>query len=58
MPKIDPAADGRMDFVRVYGEDDLKSFPEGLWGIKEPNSHWNGQLRPSGEYFREEESFF
>ncbi|KAJ3544745.1 hypothetical protein NM688_g5706 [Phlebia brevispora] len=47
VPKVDPAAEGRMDFVKVYSEEDLNSFPEGLWGIKEPNSHWNGQVRPS-----------
>ena len=49
VPRIDPTVEGKMDFVKVYGEDDLRSFPDGLWGIKEPTSHWNGQPRPSGK---------
>ena len=49
VPRIDPDVEGKMDFVKVYGEEDLQSFPEGLWGIKEPTSHWDGRVRPSGE---------
>ena len=25
-----------MDFLKVFNEDDLRSFPSGVWGIKEP----------------------
>lgn len=35
VPKIDKAA-GRMDFLRVYDEEDLRSLAPGTWGIPEP----------------------
>ena len=38
-----------MDFLRVYGQQDLSTFPAGLWGIKEPDYVWQGAQRPSGE---------
>lgn len=41
--------DGHMDFVRLYGEDDLLSLPSGMWGIKEPGREWKGGERASGE---------
>jgi len=25
-----------MDFLRVYDAEDLRSLPDGIWGIKEP----------------------
>ncbi|CAL1699705.1 unnamed protein product [Somion occarium] len=44
VPKIDVTADGRMDFLKVYNEDDLNSLPSGKWGIKEPHyRHQGGQ---------------
>ncbi|KAG6841046.1 hypothetical protein C0991_002354 [Blastosporella zonata] len=45
VPKIDTSKDGHMDFLKVYGMEDLESFPSGLWGIKEPGSHWQGSPR-------------
>jgi len=36
-----------MDFLKVYGEDDLRTFPDGLWGIKEPDYEWKGARRLS-----------
>ena len=37
-----------MDFLKVYGQEDLDSFPSGLWGIKEPETHREGSARPNG----------
>ena len=48
VPKIDRTQNGTMDFLRVYSEDDLQTFPPGLWGIKEPESDWQGQRRHHG----------
>ncbi|PCH35410.1 5-formyltetrahydrofolate cyclo-ligase [Wolfiporia cocos MD-104 SS10] len=45
VPKIDPSARGKMDFLKVYGEDDLSSLSSGLWGIREPEYEWQGQPR-------------
>ncbi|KAH7923451.1 5-formyltetrahydrofolate cyclo-ligase [Leucogyrophana mollusca] len=39
--------DGRMDFVRLYDEEDLRAMPAGLWGIPEPTQEWRGQRRQS-----------
>ncbi|KAG6888722.1 hypothetical protein C0992_007631 [Termitomyces sp. T32_za158] len=47
VPRIDPSKDSQMDFVRVYGKEDLNTFPIGTWGIKEPGSQWRGSLRES-----------
>jgi 5-formyltetrahydrofolate cyclo-ligase len=44
VPKI---SDDRMEFFKVYGEDDLRSFPSGTWGIKEPSTEWQGGKRQS-----------
>ncbi|KAG6808903.1 hypothetical protein H0H92_002403 [Tricholoma furcatifolium] len=45
VPKVDPSKDGHMDFLKVYGIEDLNSFPSGLWGIKEPGYSWQGLPR-------------
>ncbi|KAI0701402.1 5-formyltetrahydrofolate cyclo-ligase [Cytidiella melzeri] len=45
VPRVDPRIIGRMDFLRVYGEDDLTSFPAGLWGIREPGEQYQGRRR-------------
>ncbi|KAH9933784.1 nagb/rpia/CoA transferase-like protein [Fomitopsis serialis] len=47
VPKIDTTCDGTMDFLQVYGEDDLRAFPPGTWGIKEPAYEWKGARRRS-----------
>lgn len=41
-----------MEFLQVHGEEDLRSFPSGTWGIKEPAREWNGVQRRSGPYAR------
>ncbi|KAG1869900.1 hypothetical protein F4604DRAFT_1772351 [Suillus subluteus] len=38
---------GYMDFVRVYTEEDYRSFPSGLWGIPEPTPEWSSKKRQS-----------
>lgn len=50
VPKIDKAAEGKMDFLRVHGEEDLRSFPAGTWGIREPPSEWDGRARMNGQH--------
>jgi 5-formyltetrahydrofolate cyclo-ligase len=37
-----------MDFFKVGGDEDLMSFPSGIWGIKEPSLEYHGQKRQSG----------
>jgi len=39
------ANDGCMDFVRVYTEEDYRSFPSGLWGIPDPTPEYSGKQR-------------
>ncbi|KAG2363685.1 hypothetical protein BDR07DRAFT_1403588 [Suillus spraguei] len=41
------SSDGYMDFVRVYTEEDYRSFPSGLWGIPEPTPEWSSKKRQS-----------
>ncbi|KAF8636942.1 hypothetical protein AX17_003193 [Amanita inopinata Kibby_2008] len=50
VPRIE-SSEGRMDFVQLYGQDDLSSMPSGLWGIKEPSRQWMGtdRLNAMGE---------
>ncbi|OBZ67527.1 putative 5-formyltetrahydrofolate cyclo-ligase [Grifola frondosa] len=47
VPKMNTKGDGTMDFFQVHGEEDLRSFPSGLWGIKEPNYERGGKRRAS-----------
>ncbi|KAF7326013.1 5-formyltetrahydrofolate cyclo-ligase [Mycena kentingensis (nom. inval.)] len=49
VPKIDTAADGRMELLRIYNEPDLDSLPAGVWGIKEPDRLRDGEARTSAE---------
>ncbi|KAG1802273.1 uncharacterized protein HD556DRAFT_1228484 [Suillus plorans] len=37
------SSDAYMDFVRVYTEEDYRSFPAGLWGIPEPTPEWSSK---------------
>jgi 5-formyltetrahydrofolate cyclo-ligase len=37
-----------MEFLKVYGKDDLQSLPHGTWGIKEPDLGWDGHTRLNG----------
>ncbi|KAL4254597.1 5-formyltetrahydrofolate cyclo-ligase [Abortiporus biennis] len=45
VPKIDVTVDGKMDFLKIYGAEDLRSLPSGTWGIKEPQREWQGGKR-------------
>ncbi|KAG5654435.1 hypothetical protein H0H81_002624 [Sphagnurus paluster] len=47
VPKI-TSKHGDMDFLKVYGVEDLDSFPSGLWGIREPDDKWQGSPRQAG----------
>jgi hypothetical protein len=38
-----------MDLLRAYDDDDLQTFPSGVWGIKEPPDDWKGIRRPTGK---------
>jgi 5-formyltetrahydrofolate cyclo-ligase len=50
VPKIDKSVDGKMDFLRIYGEDDVKALPAGTWGIREPSNEWQSQPRTNGPF--------
>lgn len=45
VPKIDIASERKMDFLKVYDIEDLRTFPSGTWGIKEPDYEWKGHRR-------------
>ncbi|KAI0067355.1 5-formyltetrahydrofolate cyclo-ligase [Artomyces pyxidatus] len=45
VPKVDVAKPGHMDFLKIYGEDDLQTLPGGVWGIREPSYDWKGTPR-------------
>ncbi|KAH9946913.1 hypothetical protein B0H21DRAFT_380036 [Amylocystis lapponica] len=47
VPKIGVTGTASMDFLQVYGEDDLRAFPSGTWGIKEPTIECAGRRRSS-----------
>ena len=37
-----------MELLKVYGMEDLNTFPSGTWGIKEPGLQWQGGNRLNG----------
>lgn len=37
-----------MDFLKIHDEEDLRSLPSGVWGIKEPSFEYHGSGRESG----------
>lgn len=45
VPKVISASDNEMDFLKIYGTEDLNSLSGGLWGIKEPSFEWQGSPR-------------
>ena len=49
VPKIDQASKS-MDMMNIYDDEDLRNLPSGMWGIKEPGNHWQGQKRLSGAF--------
>ena len=48
VPKIDPAAAGDMNMLKIYGEEDMHSLPLGLWDIPDPAPTWGGSTRMDG----------
>ncbi|CDO70978.1 hypothetical protein BN946_scf184830.g10 [Trametes cinnabarina] len=42
VPKMLDKERGIMDFLQIYGEDDLRSLPSGQWGIREPETELRG----------------
>ncbi|TFK93373.1 5-formyltetrahydrofolate cyclo-ligase [Polyporus arcularius HHB13444] len=47
VPKTTDKEHGIMDFFRIFGEDDLRALPRGLWGIREPEPEYMGTQRPT-----------
>ncbi|KAF8263196.1 5-formyltetrahydrofolate cyclo-ligase [Lactarius quietus] len=45
VPKVDATLSGGMDFLRVHDEGDLRSLPDGVWGIKEPQFQYGDAPR-------------
>lgn len=37
-----------MEFLKLYGEEDLHTLPSGVWGIREPDQFWKGHRRLNG----------
>jgi hypothetical protein len=48
VPKVDVTLPGGMDFLRIHNEEDLRSLPEGVWGIKEPQFQYQDAPRSKG----------
>ncbi|TFK72476.1 5-formyltetrahydrofolate cyclo-ligase [Pluteus cervinus] len=46
VPKFEAKSE-HMDFLKIYGADDLSSLPAGLWGIPQPDRQWENQPRQS-----------
>ncbi|KAI0370574.1 5-formyltetrahydrofolate cyclo-ligase [Pilatotrama ljubarskyi] len=47
VPKMLDKDRGIMDFLQIFGEDDLRTLPSGQWGIREPDELVKGKRRPS-----------
>ncbi|KAH9172159.1 5-formyltetrahydrofolate cyclo-ligase [Lactarius sanguifluus] len=45
VPKVGTTLPGGMDFLRVHNEEDLRSLPDGVWGIKEPQFQYRDAPR-------------
>ncbi|KAI0716783.1 5-formyltetrahydrofolate cyclo-ligase [Earliella scabrosa] len=48
VPKMTDKQRGTMDVFKIFGEDDLRALPRGLWGIREPELEYMGRTRPTG----------
>jgi len=48
VPKVDPTLQGGMDVFRIYNDEDLRSLPSGVWGIKEPAFQYGDAPRMKG----------
>ncbi|KAH9976531.1 5-formyltetrahydrofolate cyclo-ligase [Russula compacta] len=45
VPKVDAGLPGGMDMLRIYDDEDLRSLPSKLWGIKEPTFQYQDTPR-------------
>lgn len=50
VPKVDPALRGGMDLLKIHDDEDLRSLPSGVWGIKEPTFQYRDAPRMKGPY--------
>ena len=50
VPKVDPTLSGGMDLLKIYDDEDLRSLPSGVWGIKEPTFQYSDTPRMKGPY--------
>lgn len=48
VPKVDATLPGGMDMLRIYDDEDLRSLPSKLWGIKEPTYQFRDTPRIKG----------
>jgi hypothetical protein len=48
VPKVDATLPGGMDLLKIQDEDDLRSLPSGVWGIKEPTFLYGETPRVKG----------
>jgi 5-formyltetrahydrofolate cyclo-ligase len=39
-----------MDVLKIYDDEDLRTLPSGVWGIKEPNFQYRDIPRIKGPY--------
>ena len=39
-----------MDLLKIYDDEDLRSLPSGVWGIKEPAFQYGDTPRMKGAY--------
>jgi hypothetical protein len=39
-----------MDLLKIYDDEDLRSLPSGVWGIKEPTFQYSDTPRMKGPY--------
>ena len=51
VPKVDPSLAGGMDVLKIQDEEDLRSIPSGIWGIKEPTFQYREAPRMKGSVF-------
>lgn len=50
VPRTTDKERGLMDMFQIFGDDDLRALPRGLWGIREPDVEYKGIARPTGQY--------
>jgi 5-formyltetrahydrofolate cyclo-ligase len=50
VPKVDSVLRGGMDLLKIHDDEDLRSLPSGVWGIKEPTFQYCDTPRMKGPY--------